>query len=136
MRVVLDTNVWLSGLLWGGIPDQIIQLVEQGAIEAIGSEEILEELQRTLRRPKLQKRLNQLEITVDAVLLAVRQVMVIFRIEPLEVPGLHDSKDAIIIASAVFGHADFIITGDQDLLTLREFSGIRILSPNNFLEET
>jgi len=74
MRVVLDTNIWLSGLLWGGVPDQILQLVEQGEIEVIGSEEILDELQKTLQRPKLQKRLKQLEITADAVMLVVRQV--------------------------------------------------------------
>jgi predicted nucleic acid-binding protein len=35
MRIVLDTNVWLSGLLWGGVPAQILQLVEQGQLEAI-----------------------------------------------------------------------------------------------------
>jgi uncharacterized protein len=133
MRVVLDTNVWLSGLLWGGVPDQVLQLVEQGQIEAIGSEEILEELRRTLQRPKLQKRLMQLEITADAVMLVIQQVTTIIRIEPLEVPGLRDPKDAIILASAVSGGAPFVITGDRDLLVLREFSGIRILSPHDFL---
>jgi uncharacterized protein len=132
MRVVLDTNVWLSGLLWGR-PDQVIQLVEQGQIEAIGSEEILEELQSTLQRPKLQRRLMQLEITADAVMLVVQQVTTIIRIEPLEVPGLRDPKDAIILASAVSGGASFVITGDRDLLVLREFSGIRIGSPHDFL---
>jgi uncharacterized protein len=135
MRVVLDTNIWLSGLLWGGVPDQILQLVEQGQIEAIGSEEILDELQRILQRPKLQKRLKQLGITADSVMLAIRQVLTIIRIEPLEVPGLRDPKDIIIIASAVAGNADLIITGDQDLLVLREFSGIQILSPRDFLTE-
>jgi uncharacterized protein len=133
MRVVLDTNVWLSGLLWGRVPDQVIQLVEQGQIEAIGSEEILEELQSTLQRPKLQRRLMQLEITADAVMLVVQQVTTIIRIEPLEVPGLRDPKDAIILASAVSGGASFVITGDRDLLVLREFSGIRIGSPHDFL---
>lgn len=135
MRVVLDTNIWLSGLLWGGVPDQILQLVEQGEIEAIGSEEILDELQKTLQRPKLQKRLKQLEITADSVMLIVRQTMTVVRIEILEIPGLRDLKDAIIVASAVSGHADLIITGDQDLLVLREFSRIQILSPRDFLAE-
>ena len=133
MRVVIDTNIWLSGLLWGGVPDQILQLVEQGQIEAIGSEEILDELQRILQRLKLQKRLKQLEITADSVMLAVRQVMTIVRVERLEVSGLRDPKDAIIIAAAVSGNANLIITGDQDLLVLREFSGIQMLSPRDFL---
>jgi uncharacterized protein len=133
MRVVLDTNVWLSGLLWGGVPDQVLQLVEQNQVEAIGSEEILDELRRTLQRPKLQKRLMQLELTADTVMLVIQQVMTIVRVEPLEIPGLRDPKDAIILASAVSGGARFVITGDQDLLVLREYSGIRIVSPNDFL---
>jgi uncharacterized protein len=133
MRVVLDTNIWLSGLLWGGVPGQILQLVEQGEIIAIGSEEILDELLQTLQRPKLQKRLNQLAINAEAVMLAVRQIMTIVRIEPLEVTELRDPKDVMIIASAVAGNAALIITGDQDLLILREWAGIKILSPRDFL---
>jgi hypothetical protein len=58
MRIVLDTNVWLSALLWGGVPDQILEQIERGALQVIGSEAILDELRRTLDRPKLQKRLT------------------------------------------------------------------------------
>jgi hypothetical protein len=109
--------------------------VEQVEIEAIGSEEILDELQKTLQRPKLQKRLKQLEIAADSVMLIVQQVMTVVRIEILKVSGLRDPKDAIIVASAVSGHADLIATGDQDLLVLRKFSRIQILSPKDFLAE-
>jgi uncharacterized protein len=52
MRVVLDTNVWLSALLWGRALDPIVQRIENGELQAIGSDEILDELARTLERPK------------------------------------------------------------------------------------
>jgi uncharacterized protein len=135
MRVVLDTNVWLSGLLWGGVPDQVLQRVELGEFEAISSEEILDELLKTLQRPKLQKRLNQLELSADTVMMVVRLAVTIVRIERLEIPELRDPKDGMIIASAVAGNAEFIITGDRDLLVLSQFSGIPILSPTDFLAQ-
>jgi uncharacterized protein len=134
MRVVLDTNVWLSGLLWGGIPDRILQQVEAGTIQAIISEDILDELARTLTRPKLQKRLSQLGLEVDAVMAAVRRVVIIVVANPVQVPDLRDPKDEIIIAAAISGCAKFIISGDQDLLVLASVEGIPIVSPRDFLD--
>ena len=133
MRVVLDTNVWLSGLLWGGVPAQILQLIEQGQLEAIASEEILTELRQTLDRPKLQKRLNQLGIATNAIILAVGQIVTIVSTEPIQIDNLRDPKDAIIIAAAIAGEVEFIISGDQDLLVLEQISGILILSPRDFI---
>jgi hypothetical protein len=135
MRVVLDTNVWLSGLLWGGVPDQILQLVEREELQAIGSEEILDELFQTLSRPKLQKRLGQLGIDTDSIMLAVQQVIRIVQTEPIQVDNLRDPNDAMIIGAAIAGEAKFIITGDQDLLVLGKISGIEILSPRDFFTQ-
>ena len=50
MRVVLDTNIWLLGMLWGRVPGQVLQRVENKEIQAIGSEEILDELTIALDR--------------------------------------------------------------------------------------
>jgi uncharacterized protein len=133
MRIVLDTNVWLSAILWGGVPGQILEQIERGALQVIGSEAILDELRRTLDRPKLQKRLTQLELEADAVLLAIRQVMIVVSPVSIEVPNLRDPKDAIIVAAAVAGDANVIVTGDQDLLVLGEVEGISMLLPYDFL---
>jgi uncharacterized protein len=134
MLVVLDTNVWLSALLWGGAPDRILQLVEQGELQAIGSDAILDELATTLEKPKLKKRLQQLSLDMNAVMIAVRQTMVVVVAEPLQVPDLRDPKDEMIIAAAVAGQAAAIISGDKDLLILVAFQGIPIQSPRDFLE--
>ena len=53
MKVLLDTNVWISGLLWGEMPNQIVKLARSGQITAIVSIEILNELRNTLGYPKL-----------------------------------------------------------------------------------
>jgi uncharacterized protein len=133
MRVVLDTNVWLSALLWGGLPDQILQRVERGDLEAIASESILDELAKTIDRPKLQRRLNQLGLNRDVLLLTVRQIIVLVPEELISVENLRDPKDAMIVSAAIVGNADVIITGDQDLLVLGEVGQIRILTPRDFL---
>ena len=52
MKVVIDVNVWVSGLLWGGVPAQILQLAQHGTIVSQVSVELLLELETTLRRPK------------------------------------------------------------------------------------
>jgi uncharacterized protein len=133
MRVVLDTNVWLSAMLWGGVPGQILQRVESGELQAIGSEPILDELRRTLDRPKLKKRLTQLRLEADAVLRAIRQIMIVVPTALIEVPNLRDPKDAIIVAAAISGNVEAIITGDQDLLVLVAVEAIPILLPRDFL---
>jgi uncharacterized protein len=134
MKVVLDTNIWLSGLLWGGLPGQILQQVELGTLQAIASEAILDELARTLDRPKFQRRLERLGLDVAGILGAVRQVVVMVPDELIVVENLRDPKDAMIVAAAIVGSASVIITGDQDLLVLGEVSGVKILTPRDFLE--
>jgi uncharacterized protein len=136
MRVVLDTNIWLSGLLWGGLPGQILQQVELGALRAIASEAILDELARTLDRPKFQRRLERLGLDVAGILGAVRQVVVMVPDELIVVENLRDPKDAMIVAAAIVGNAGVIITGDQDLLVLGEVNGVKILTPRDFLDES
>jgi uncharacterized protein len=133
MRAVLDTNVWLSGLLWGGLPSQLVQQVECGELQAIASEAILDELVRTLARPKLQRRLSQLRLDAASIMLVVRQAVVIVPDAAIAVENLRDPKDAMIVAAAIVGRATVIITGDQDLLVLEAVAGIKILTPRDFL---
>jgi uncharacterized protein len=133
MRVVVDTNVWLSALLWGGQPDLIAQLVELKQIKAISSEEILTEFAEILQKAKFQKRLNQLGFTADEVTIMAKRLMTFVVIEELLVPELRDPKDQMILATAIAGNAEVIISGDKDLLTLHPFRDISIFSPFEFL---
>jgi uncharacterized protein len=133
MRVVVDTNVWLSALLWGGQPDRIAQLVELKQIKAISSEEILTEFTEILQKAKFQKRLNQLGFTADEVTIMAKRLMTFVVIEELRVPELRDPKDQMILATAIAGNAEVIISGDKDLLTLHPFRDICIFSPFEFL---
>ncbi|WP_324282519.1 putative toxin-antitoxin system toxin component, PIN family [Cyanobacterium aponinum UTEX 3222] len=60
MKLLLDTNIWISGLLWGGVPREIISLIENNLASIYISNSLLQELEDTLTKSKLQKRLKQL----------------------------------------------------------------------------
>ncbi len=68
-----DTNVWISGLLWGGVPNQALQRVRQGQAQALVTEPLLNEIARTLAYPKLQPKLQQLQETPESLLLTVQE---------------------------------------------------------------
>ena len=133
MRVVIDPNVWLSALRWGGQPSLIIQLIEQKQIQAISSENILTELTDILQKPKLQKRLNRLEITANEVVIIAKRLMTLVVTEEIIIPQLRDPKDQMVLATAISGDVQIVISGDKDLLILHPYCNISILSPQEFL---
>lgn len=136
MRVVLDTNVWVSGLLWGGSPRRVIELAEQQQLTVFVSDRLLRELETTLKYPKLQARITKIGIPIEELLLKVRQLVELCAAPPLlAVPNLRDPDDAIVVAIAVAISADAIVTGDDDLLVLEQFDRIPILTPAAFIEQ-
>jgi putative PIN family toxin of toxin-antitoxin system len=134
MRVIIDTNIWVSGLLWGGMPNQVLQRVRQGAVQALTTEPLLAEIARTFAYPKLQPKLQQRQETPSSLLLTVQELTQLCIPVQLIVSILRDTKDLVVLEAAVGGNAGGIITGDRDLLVLGEFSGIPILSPQDFLQ--
>jgi hypothetical protein len=125
MRVILDTNVWISALLFQGIPRQLLILAEAGQIQIYTSEALLEELDDVLKYPKLQKRIQQLGIIVDDLISVVQRLVnlcPIVNIEPVQ--SLRDPDDWIVLATAVAAQAIVIVSGDRDLLVLENYAGI------------
>lgn len=133
MRVILDVNVWISALLWGGVPDQVLILAESKRVSLFASEALFIELETTLRRAKFQSKINSLNLSVDDVINAAKDVLQICPTTSVVAPQLRDSKDTIVLAAAIAADAQAIITGDLDLLVLIEFNSIPIVTPQEFL---
>lgn len=134
MNVVIDVNVWVSALLWGGVPGQVLRLVYEKTVEGYVSAELLQELDATLRRAKFQPRLEKRQQTVAGLMAIATTLCPLVPIEDVDIPDLRDPDDAKIIATAIAASADVLITGDQDLLVLQDVQGIRILTPTQFLD--
>ncbi|WP_036489010.1 putative toxin-antitoxin system toxin component, PIN family [Myxosarcina sp. GI1] len=135
MRVLLDTNIWISGLLWGGNPRRIIQLAVSEQIVLYSSKLLIEELQTTLAYPKLQRRLEKLTITAEELLVEVARITQLCQpVTISDLSQLRDPKDKIVLETAVSVPVEAIVSGDEDLLILREFQQIPILTTKQFLE--
>lgn len=133
MKVVIDVNVWVSGLLWGGVPGQVIRSAYDQTITSYASAELLRELETTLRRPKFQARLAQRSQTVENLLAIATTLSQSVDIADIEIPDLRDPADAKILATAIAANAEALISGDQDLLVLNSVQAIPILTPAQLL---
>ncbi len=126
MKVVLDTNVLIASFATNGLCKDLFEFCLKET-EIILSEAILRELEKNLFK-KLRIPHSRIE-TIKGLLLEQA-----YLVQPIQLPSnaCRDSDDIVILATAVAGKADHIVTGDEDLLVLKEFRGISILSPRDF----
>jgi len=128
VKAVVDTNTLVSGLLWRGNPARVLDAILDNRIELCLTEELLAELSDVLRRPRLARRVTERGLDGAWSCDFIRERCLIFApAGPLEVPELRDRKDLPVLAAARAAAVDLIITGDQDLLTLKSFAGIPII---------
>lgn len=129
IRAVLDTNTVVSGVGWGGPPGAVLDAALAGRFEIVTSPALLDELRRVLAYPKLQPVIGDADELIK--LLAIAAIVV----SPTEMVTIsRDPDDDRLIEAALAARADVIVTGDQDLLTLRRVGHIRILTPRDFLD--
>lgn len=133
MRVVVDVNIWISALLWGGVPDKVLILAQEQTITIFTSDTLFLELETTLRRPKFQSKIQSLNLNLQDVINATKDVLEFCPTISVDAPQLRDPKDTVVLAAVVAANAEAIVTGDLDLLVLIEFYGIPILTPQDFL---
>ena len=129
MKIVLDTNVVMSALLWRGKPYLLLESIRQRSdLQLVSSAVLLEELADVLTRPSASKRLALIGKTTREVL--ADYVEVIELVEPTSVPRVvpSDADDDHVIAAAVVAGAALIVSGDSDLLTMGSHLGIEIVS--------
>ena len=132
-RVVLDTNVVASAILWEGKPGRLLALARDGEIRLFTSRTLLNEFRATLQKPKLAKALAATGSTADALLADYRRLATVVQAPALAVAVSRDPDDDRIIACAIAARADVIISGDNDLLVLEGVGGIPIVSASVFL---
>lgn len=134
MRVVADTNVLVSGLIWFGPPASFLDAALRRQFHLLTSDELLAELEGVLTRPHLQARLEVRGRTVAEVMSKQRVLATV--VQPADIPApaeLRDLKDLPVLRCAVGGQAHAIVTGDKDLLVLKEFQGVVIATARQFL---
>lgn len=134
MHIVLDTNVWVSGLLWRGAPWHVVQLVEDGRITVYVSVAILDELRRVLHYPRLQPRLRTMSQTADDLVAAIVRLTIVIEPPVIEPVITADHKDDMFLACALAAGAQYLVSGDHHLLDLGQWRGMQIVTVNKFLQ--
>ena len=134
MKVVLDTNIWVSAIIWGGIPEEIIVLGQKQLLSIATSQNLLSELESTLNKKKIQVKLEALNLKISSLISLVRESVTLYPIEEFNVPQLRDPDDNIVLATAIAAQSGVIITGDKDLLILGKYQNIQIVTAKDFLQ--
>ncbi len=128
MRIVIDTNVLLSGLLWHGTPHTLFNQVRLGAVELMMSQTLLEEFAETITRQKFAAILQHTTRTPERILHELQALAEMVVAPSLPQPVCRDTDDDAVLACALAAHADLIVSGDADLLVLKQFQGMRIVT--------
>jgi len=133
LKAVLDTNVWVSAMIWGGLPAEVISAAENKRIGIITSEAIIEEINQTLAYPRLRRvyedaGVNRQEL-IEAVLRIGRLVEVKTKVNVVH----EDVADNKFLECTFDGKADFLVTGDEHLLRIGQYKATRIESVRQFL---
>ena len=121
MRVVIDTNVVLSGLIKpGSVPGQVLRAWRDGSIRLVLSEFLIEEIAVTLARPKIQALVPWPAAQIDRCVLDLRAFCDVVEPAGLNFKYPRGPDDIPVLATLIASGADLLVTGDRDLLVLRE----------------
>jgi putative PIN family toxin of toxin-antitoxin system len=128
VRLVLDTNTALSGLLWDGPPCRLIEAGEAGKVALFSSVALLTELRNVLSRDKFAQPLARRGVDRAAIFSYYLALVTIVAPALITPTILRDPADDAVLAAAVGAGADLVVSGDAHLLNLKTFQGIAIVT--------
>jgi putative PIN family toxin of toxin-antitoxin system len=130
MRVVIDTNVFVSGIFWKGPPAKLLEAWRDRQIEIVLTPAILSEYQRV--GLELSRQFPQVELSpiIEAVAMRCHMIQDV----ALPKPACSDPDDDKFLAAAVAGNALFVISGDKSLLKVQKYGEIPIVTPAAFVK--
>ena len=129
-KIVLDTNILISALLFKGELSKIVDLWEKGKITPVISKETFEEFRDVLKYPKFSLTKDEVKTIVEEKILPFFEVIDI----SVNVNGIcKDPGDDKFLSCAVSASADFIVTGDKDFCSLKRYKSTVIIKASDFL---
>ena len=128
MRVVLDTNVLMSGIFFAGPPARILAAWAEGQLDLLASVDILSEYRRVGSR--LRKKYPSVDVD-PALDLVIRESRIVEPV-PIDADACSDEDDLKFLACALAGNADCVVSGDRALLRSSHYEGIEVITPREF----
>ncbi|MFN2412310.1 MAG: putative toxin-antitoxin system toxin component, PIN family [Pyrinomonadaceae bacterium] len=135
MRVTVDTNLVVSAFLWGGNSRRVLDAAQTGVIDLFTSHDLLAELDEVLSRARFRWRLDAVNSSVGDILDQYKALAELIEVVEIGRVVMRDPDDDAVIACAVSGECEFIVSGDKDLLDLKIYRNIRIVTATELLSE-
>jgi putative PIN family toxin of toxin-antitoxin system len=129
VRAILDTNILVAAFFWHGPPHRLLEQVREGSLTLISSPALIAELTEVIAREKFDAILIRSRTSREQSLEEVRSLAELLDPPPLPKPICRDPDDDQVLALAIAAQADFIVSGDHDLLVLKAVRSIPILTP-------
>jgi putative PIN family toxin of toxin-antitoxin system len=130
MKIVIDSNIFVSSFFWGGYPQKVFDRVIYGFDELYITNEIIKEITSVMGSSKFTASSNEIKDYIK--IIEKYSKIIISKNVPESVS--RDKDDDKILQCGLDGNVDIILTGDTDLLVLREYKSIKIIRPKDYLE--
>lgn len=134
LRLVLDSNVWISAFLFGDKPAAIVNLAQEGGVRILMSTDLILEIGRALRYERLRRILERSKRSTETIVAQILVVTQLVETKSRKSWIIQDPADDIVLNCAVENSADYLISGDQHILRLRRIGGMEVLTPTEFLQ--
>ncbi|MDD9954050.1 MAG: putative toxin-antitoxin system toxin component, PIN family [Candidatus Woesearchaeota archaeon] len=133
-KIVLDTNTFVSAFFWDGNEAALLRKIEQGAATLHITQDILYEIEDVVKRPKFQEVMTNAGLTPAEIMQRIISLSHLVIGSPLHITACRDADDNKFLECAVHAKADYIVSGDQDLLSLKRYENIPIVRTKKMLE--
>jgi putative PIN family toxin of toxin-antitoxin system len=130
MKIVIDSNIFVSSFFWKGNPRKVFDRVIDGFDELYITDEILNEIKNVMSRKKFDIKRHEIDDYINIIEQFSQKIIHDNEFENIS----RDKDDNIILKCGLESKANYIITGDNDLLVLKEYKFIKIVNPKEYLE--
>ena len=134
MRIIIDTNVAVSGLLWQGASNQILKSIRDSENTLLLSDSIVNEFRRVIKYSKFKSKINELKTNPEEILSYYQNLGIFIAINKKANVRLMDKDDRIFLDLAINGNPKIIVSGDGHLLELIKFNNIPIVTPSEAIK--
>jgi len=130
MKIVLDANIFISSIFWSGNPRVVLDRVIANLDELFITKEILDEIEAVIGRPKFHVGQEQ----INFIMKSIEEISNTVVIKNHKINKSRGKTDNKYLECAVNAKSDYIISGDNHLLEIKEYKKIKIITPKNYLE--
>lgn len=134
LKLVFDTNTLVSAFFWEGNESKLFRKIEQEKVLLFISQEILKEVEEVIKRPKFKQTIVNANLTPDQIIQKIVSASTLVIGPKLNIKVCRDREDNKFLECAEHAKADYLVTGDNDLLKLKKHKKTKIIKTNEILK--